>query len=210
MTVKSVISNTLSNKKFAYASKGIMMAVVGTTVLKAVGRPVFIMADKKSDPETKKYTAVKELLYQLLCLGLTFAMVLPAQRLVFKNSKKIMEGVKELEKIKTYSDFKEVNKDINEFTPKAKELLSTDKKGLDGEAKEKFNLVRGADELASFVSSIVGLTIVAPLISHELLHPIMHAIGMNKKDNNIGKPTEIFLADAKVPNEKASRLNANA
>lgn len=175
-------SNFLSNKGVTYATKGIMGAVVGTTVLKAIGRPAFIMADKKSDPETKKYTATKEFIYQLLCLGLTFLMVIPTQKLTFARSKNLMKGVKELENIKTYKDFKLVNKDINELTPEAKKLLGTKEKGLTDKAKEKFNLVKGADELGSFVSSIVGLTIVAPLLSHEILHPIMHAIGMEKKE----------------------------
>jgi len=201
----------LANKNFTYLTKGIVGAVVFTTVLKAVGRPAFIMTDKRNkDPEAKKYTATKEFLYQILCLGLTFAMVIPTQHITFAFSKKLMKGIKELEKIKTYGAFKEVCKDIDEFTPKAIKLLGTKEKGLTGTAREKFNLVKGADEMGSFISSLVGLTIVAPLISHEILHPVMHAIGMGKKDNNIGKPTETFLADAKVPNDKTNRLNENA
>lgn len=177
------ISNFLSSKKVTYATKGIMGAVVGTTVLKAIGRPAFIMADNQSDTGSKKYTAVKEFLYQTLCLGLTFAMVIPTQRLCFNAAKKYMKGFKELENIKTYKDFDIINKDIYEFTPKAKEILKTDKTGLSNEAKKPFNLVKGAVELGSFVSSIVGLTIIAPLISHEILHPLMHAIGMDKKES---------------------------
>lgn len=177
------ISNFLSSKKVTYATKGIMGAVVGTTVLKAVGRPTVTMIDKKSDAETKKYTAVKELLYQLLCLGLTFAMVIPAQKLCFKYSKKFLQGSKELEKIKTHSEFNEVCKDVNELTDKAKDILGTNAKGLSADAKKSFNLVKGADELTSFATSILGLTIIAPIISHKILHPIMHSLGMDKKDS---------------------------
>jgi hypothetical protein len=71
------ISKTLTNEglyKFGKAAAG---AVVATTILKAVGRPAFIMADKKSDPETKKYTATKEFMYQGICLLITLGM-LPA------------------------------------------------------------------------------------------------------------------------------------
>ncbi len=197
-------SSFLANKKITYATKGIMGAVVGTTILKAVGRPAFIMADKNSDAQSKKYTATKEFLYQVLCLGLTFAMVIPTQRLFFKTAaKKYLKGMKELENIKTFKDFNTLAKDTNDFTPEAKKLLNTDKTKLEGNAKDKFNLVKGAVELGSFISSIVGLTIVAPLVSHELLHPIMKAIGMDNKhkEKNIGKPNEIYLADAKVKND---------
>lgn len=208
------VSSFLASKKVAYTTKGIMGAVVGTTILKAAGRPAFIMADKKSDPETKKYTAVKEFLYQILCLGLTFAMVIPAQKLMFKNSKKFISNIKELENIKSYGDFKKVNKDLNELTEDAQALLGTKEAPLthlSEESKKQLKLVKGADELSSFVTSIVGLTIVAPLISHEILHPIMHAIGMDKKSKNkVGSPNEIYLADAKVPEEKPSRINTQA
>jgi hypothetical protein len=100
-------------------------------------------------------------------------------------------------------DFNTLAKDTNDFTPEAKKLLNTDRTKLEGNAKDKFNLVKGAVELGSFISSIVGLTIVAPLVSHELLHPIMKAIGMDNKhkEKNIGKPNEIYLADAKVKND---------
>lgn len=201
MTITNSMLNFLSSKNVTYTTKGIMGAVVGTTILKAVGRPAFIVTDKKTDKDSKKYAATKEFLYQLLCLGLTFAMVIPTQWLIFKGSKNFMKGIKELEKLKTYGNFKTVNNDINEFTPEAKKLLGGTMTKLEGKAREAFNLVKGADELGSFIASIVGLTIVAPLISHEILHPIMKAFGFGKQHKEIGKPNEVFLADAKVPTQ---------
>jgi len=39
----------------------------------------------------------------------------------------------------------------------------------------------------------------------------MKAMGMNKKeDKNVGKPAEIYLADAKVANEKTNTIKLNA
>jgi hypothetical protein len=183
MAISNSIANTLSSKKFTYATKGIMGAVVGTTLLKAVGRPAVTLADKNSDPETKKYAATKEFLYQLLCLGMTFAMVIPIQKGCFHATKKFMQGCKELENIKKFKHFEIVAKDIDEYTPEAKKLLGTTNTGMkDPNTKKQFNLVKGAIELGSFVGSIVGLTIIAPWLSHGILHPIMKAIGMEGKD----------------------------
>ena len=47
------------------------------TGLKAAGRPAFTLADKNVDKETRKYSAVKELLYQTLCLGIYLAIIPP-------------------------------------------------------------------------------------------------------------------------------------
>lgn len=172
------ISNVLSNKKVTYATKGIMAAVVGTTALKAIGRPIFIMTDKHSDSETKKYTATKEFLYQVLCLGLTFFMVLPAQRLGFNIAKKHMRDIAELKGITKFKEFEIVTKDLDELTDEAKKIVGP--KFNDNRSKHALKIVKGGVELGSFVGSIVGLTIVAPLISHELLHPIMHALKMDR------------------------------
>ena len=45
----------------------------------------------------------------------------------------------------------------------------------------KFILAKGAIELSSIIGSVIGLTILAPELSHLILHPIMKALGMEKK-----------------------------
>lgn len=171
------ISKALENKTLTTLATGVAGTVYVTTAIKAIGRPAFIMSDKKSDPETKKYTATKEFLYQVLCLGLTVAMI-PFFK---KGGGKIAENI-----------------------------LKKDNK-IERTEELKKNILEGGAKMGDLVGSILGLTILAPLISHEILHPIMKAIGMDKKhDNNIGKPGEIFLADAKVPTEKTNKINVNA
>lgn len=208
MAISKVKGNILKNQKFAYFTKGIAATVFVTTGLKAVGRPAFIYADKRSDKETKRYTAAKEFLYQVLCLGMSFAMVIPFQKLGFAMAKKYVKNIAEFNKIKNFKEFEKVTKDLNNLTDEAKKILGTDK--LSDETKSALKLVNGGVQLGSFIGSILGLTIIAPLISHQILHPIMKAIGLEEKEKPIGHPTEIFLADAKLPTDEPNKLDVRS
>ena len=152
------IAKTLENKTITSLATGMAGTVFVTTGLKAIGRPAFIYADKKSDAETKKYTAGKEFLYQVLCLGLTVAM-LPG----FKKGGQML---------------------AENLVKKQPALL-----------EKKETLIKGGKELGNFVGSILGLTIIAPLISHKILHPVMKALGMDKKEA------------VKAPSENSENLN---
>lgn len=200
------IMKALENESFAKFAKGAAGAVYATTAIKAIGRPAFIYADKNSDAETKKYTAGKEFLYQVLCLGITVAMIPFFRAGGLKMAEKHLKAeplLKELtENISKASFLKKVGIFEKEYEHAGK---------LPEAAQKAMNLGKGGTELGSFVGSILGLTIIAPLLSHEILHPIMHALNLEKKENGVGKPNEIFLADAKVATEKsAPKLNANA
>lgn len=193
------VKSILGNEGFAKFAAGAAGAIVTTTALKAVVRPMFIMADKKSDTETKKYTAAKELLYQALCLGIAFSFIPIFNRGGFNLAKKYLKNDELVNKIKNYKDFKEFKKDH-----KNKESLSPI-------AKEEFGKVNGGVELCgSFVGSILGLTVAVPIISGLILHPILKAIGMEKKEDSIGQPIESYLGEAKVPTEKADKINISA
>lgn len=70
------IGNVLGNKSFAKLATGTAGTVYVMTGIKALARPYFIYTDKTTnDKKTKQYAATSEFLYQLLCLGLTVAMV---------------------------------------------------------------------------------------------------------------------------------------
>lgn len=164
----SKITNLLMNEKAYKFGKVAAGAIYATTALKAIGRPAFIYADKNSDKETKKYTAAKEFLYQILCLGITIG-ILPLFKMGgFKLAQKNLKNIKEFSNIKGVKSFEQEFKNIDKYSDSL---------------KEKLKLTNGGVELGSFVGSVLGLTIIAPLISHKILHPVMHAIGFDKKES---------------------------
>lgn len=121
--------------------------------------------------------------------------------------------------------FKHISDDVLKKYDESKKVLTSDNKTPE-ELKQASKMVKsleptvtaikkgyGGAEFGSLVGSIIGLTIIAPGLGHQILHPIMHALGFNhSNDNKIGQPNEVFLADAKVPVEdkKANKLNASA
>lgn len=224
---------SLGSVNFAKFSKATATTVYLMTAVKATVRPTFNMMDKKSDKESRKYSAVNEFLYQIVCIGFAAAMIPAFERGGFKLAQKHLKNIPGLEKITKLSDLSEFSKveklkdlkkeylnksfdeeyieKISDIKTKIKnkiELNKDEEKALSTD--EALHKVYGGVEAGSFIASILGLTILAPKIGHEILHPIMHKLGLNKKDASFGQPNELFLADAKVPTEKARKVNLNA
>lgn len=189
------ITNALSSPTLANIAQNTAASVSIETGLKAVGRPSFILADKSIKPETKKYAATKEFLYQATCLGVYLALIIPvfkkgsfmlAKKTVFKNKPEFARfknadeflnyhviADKKINKRKDYLD-----KHLDKFNHHElrEELLK--------DAPEKFPLVKGAIELGSLVGSVLGLAVLAPQISHYTVHPIMKKFGMDKNTDS--------------------------
>lgn len=200
----SMAVDFLKNESFAKFSKNARNAVLVTTALKVVGRPAFIMADKKYDHETKKYTAEKEVLYQLLSLAMALAFIpffeiggykLAEKQLIGKG--KPLEDV--VRKISETGLFKKLDQFKTEF--------DTIKSGSDEIAKNAMLKTKGAIEVGSLIGSITGLTIVAPLISHKILHPLMNALGMEKKH---GAPEPVLDVKKQSSPTEVKKVNVTA
>ena len=210
----SAIANGLSNSTLANIAQNTAASVSIETTLKSIGRPGFILIDNDISPDTKKYAATKEFLYQILCLGIYIAVIPPifkkggfklAQKIFkkenlpnFKSAKEMLSfyhlahlDVNErfLEKNKKY--WKRISDDVIDKTLKTKTGKYKDgvpvKDYLKFWEKDKmtrkgkmFKLAKGSIELSSIIGSVVGLTILAPEISHLILHPIMKFLGMDK------------------------------
>lgn len=225
----SMFVNAITSNAFQTIAQNTDACVKIETGLKAIGRPAFTLIDKNTDKETRKYSATKELLYQLLCFGIYVAVIPP----VFKNGgfklfQKIFknEGLpnfrsakqmlsyyhlahvpREQRKAAQYQKFWDaIPSDIIDKTYKTekfpngtpvREYLKNWEKEDITDAKKMFKLAKGSIELSSIVGSVVGLTILAPEISHLILHPVMNGLGMDKKSDK-QEPQQTKVLDKKA------------
>lgn len=74
---------------------GAVIVAVSVAAFKGLFRPIFTMADKKSDPETKKYTAMREFLTEVIAIPVYIAIPTIGEKLfVNKKFKDAPERVK--------------------------------------------------------------------------------------------------------------------
>lgn len=209
--------NAITSNSFQTIAQNTDACVKIETALKAVGRPAFTLMDKNTDKDTRKYAALKELLYQLLCFGIYIAIIPPifknggfklAQKIfkkeglpAFQNAKQMLAyhhlaymtpAQRMLDKNKKFRDLipatlvnpKDNNAILLEY------LIGNEKKGIKPLLKgtmekqgKMFELAKGSIELSSIIGSVIGLTILAPEISHLILHPIMNALHLKPDEN---------------------------
>ena len=81
----NAISSFLTNPTLTNIAQSTTSAVSIETGMKAVGRPSFILADKELSPQTKRYAATKEFLYQATCLATYMLLVIPLFKKVLLN-----------------------------------------------------------------------------------------------------------------------------
>ncbi len=189
------ITSALTNSGLTNLVQSTSSSVATETVLKAIGRPGFILIDNDISPDTKKYAAAKEFLYQATCLVIYMALVVPvfkkgafkyAKNHLFKNMPDA--GFDKFKDLKTYALYRKlsektmedrqhilnVNKLQDRFSPSIRtELLTKDD-------PEKFSKIKGSIELGSLIGSVLGLAILAPQVSHAFIHPALRMLGLEK------------------------------
>ena len=191
----SGITNILSNPALSRISQSTSSSVSIETGLKAIGRPSFILADGKIEPQTKRYAAMKEFLYQATCLATYMLLIIPIfKNGTFKVAKKFLKDETSFQKFKNAKEYlnykklavmpKEIRlKNINEAKKKPKlseDLLEHLKTAEDA---EQYNIIKGSIEAGNIVGSVLGLAIFAPQVSHLIVHPVLKAIGMEKDES---------------------------
>lgn len=220
--------NAISRSGFQNTIQNTTAQVSIETGLKAFGRPAFTLIDSHADKETRKYSAAKELLYQLLCLGIYLAVIPPVfKKGGFKLAQKVCNKINNNPEIKNIlsqkagCELKNVSVDmfksekgllslyqLGHMSPadrmsasneKAVKLLKTLKDNLieshpetnnileniktatkDSPFFKQFHIAKGGVEISSIAGSVIGLTVLAPELSHLILHPIMKFVGLEK------------------------------
>ncbi len=197
------ITSALTNSGLTNLVQSTSSSVATETVLKAIGRPGFILIDNDISPDTKKYAAAKEFLYQATCLVIYMALVVPvfkkgafkyAKNHLFKNMPDA--GFDKFKDLKTYALYRKlsektmedrqhilnVNKLQDRFSPSIRtELLTKDD-------PEKFSKIKGSIELGSLIGSVLGLAILAPQVSHAFIHPALRMLGLEKPKEKLHNP----------------------
>lgn len=177
----SGIQNLISNPTLYNLTQNTVTQVTTETCLKAVGRPSFILADKQIDPQTKKFSATKELLYQLTCLGIYLSMIHQFKKASFSIGRKLFKDEDVFKAFKHTGDFMQYFK--MDEAAKLKKLEEINKNRAEGDKfiKENLNLNlgKGIIESCSIFGTVVGLAILAPIVSHPLIHPILKHLGLN-------------------------------
>ena len=177
------IQNLISNSALYSATQSTATQVTIETCLKAVGRPGFILIDKDIDNRTKKFSATKEFLYQAICLGIYLAFIIPSlKKGVFSLAKKVYKNEPVFKAFKSADEFLDYHK--LDATKRAQKLDEINQlvNPTDKFTPENVNadFAKGAIECGSILGTVAGLAILAPVISHPLIHPILKAVGLDK------------------------------
>ncbi|DAB23092.1 TPA: hypothetical protein CPT85_05565, partial [Candidatus Gastranaerophilales bacterium HUM_21] len=116
----------------------------------------------------------------------------PSERADVKNEKAV-------KLLKTLKDNLVANHKDNEAI--LKKVMEEEK---DGKFFRQFFIAKGGMEMSSIVGSVVGLTLLAPELSHLVLHPIMKGLNMEAP-----KAKDVNLKDKEV-NAQTQKLDKKA
>ena len=188
------VASALSNSTFVNVAQNTAARVSIETTLKSIGRPGFILIDSDIDQNTKRYAATKEFFYQAICLIVYLAIIPPIFKAgSYKLGKKLFgKEHPEFYKFKGMNEYldyhKYAKKVYNERLASLYKMNSRTKFNHDNlrkelltkENPESYDLIKGTVEAGTFIGSIISLAMLAPQISHHLVHPIMNALNLSK------------------------------
>ena len=194
----SAISKAITNPTLVNIAQNTNGTVVSKTLVNAAGRPGFIIIDSNIDNETRKFAATKEFLYQMTCLAVYLALIVPvfkkgaftfAKRYIYKGE----EGFNKFKSAKEYLAYRnyagKTHQNRIASLSKDHSIFKFEHDGLredlfNKKSPELYPHIKGSIELGSLIGSVLGLAILAPSVSQMLIHPMLKLIGMeNNKEN---------------------------
>jgi len=214
----NVLSRLITNNSLTSITQNTNSQVIVETTLKSIGRPGFILIDNDIDPDTKRYAAAKEFLYQTTCLLVYASIVVPLfKNGAFKLAKKMFDpqDIGKFKSNKQYGRYlklcdttlknrmltldKEIKGTANSSgirTTVSEKYDSSIINELKKESPNKFPVLKGAIELGNILGSVFGLAVFAPQVSHVFIHPALKFLGF--EDKNQGHNTSQKALDKTV------------
>lgn len=194
-----MIPPILTNQTIYNITQTTQAQVAIETGLKAIGRPGFILLDNDIDKNTKKYSSMKEFLYQLTCLGLSLGIVIPVfKKGSFAIARKLFKDEAVFQVFKKSDDFNKYKKLSNsDKAIRLDEINPATGKNFKPEDINE-NLAKGMIEVTSIAGSILGLSILSPLISRPFIRPILKVLGMAENKDDTKKQQEPAKVDVKA------------
>lgn len=174
-----MINSILTNPSIYNITQTTQVQVAVETGLKAVGRPGFILLDNSIDQNTKKYSATKEFLYQLTCIGLSLGVVIPIfKKGSFNIARKLFKDEPIFNVFKNSDEFNKFYNSAKENrVEKLREIYAQKSSNYSDEDLQKhIHLAKGMIETTSIAGSVLGLSIMAPLISRPFIRPILSKV----------------------------------
>ena len=161
--LNSITSNTASklvqDSAFQVLSEG---------SLKAVARPAFTLADKSASVEARKYSAIKEFIFQSVSMAMYFAIITTVFQ---KGGYKLL---KKLPKFKKYDALNGID-NIKDFT-KVYDAFSKGQLSTTTEQATQLQHTKGGMEVIKMIGSGLILTVLCPLVVAKMVSPVMNAL----------------------------------
>ena len=133
--------------------------------LKAVARPAFTLMDESASVEARKYSAIKEFIFQSVSMAMYFAIITTVFQ---KGGYKLLKNLPKFQKYEALNGINNIKDFTKVYDAFSKGLLSTT-----AEQAKQLQHAKGGMEVIKMIGSGLILTILCPLIVAKMVSPAM-------------------------------------